>query len=89
MDAVVQLRLSVGNRHRGIDHVGGVINQSPIIGTKLIANDILTAPYFDPTVGEVQMPLTKTLFASSFGMLTDRFGVSWMVIVYAGGRDGG
>jgi len=30
--------------------------------------------------GQVQMPLGKTFFASSFGMLTDRFGVSWMVI---------
>jgi PhnB protein len=30
--------------------------------------------------GQVQMPLTKTFFASSFGMLTDRFGVSWMII---------
>ena len=28
----------------------------------------------------VQMPLSKTFFATSFGMLTDRFGVSWMVI---------
>ena len=31
--------------------------------------------------GKVTMPLTKTFFSSSFGMLTDRFGVSWMVIV--------
>ena len=31
--------------------------------------------------GKVQMPLTKTFYASSFGMLADRFGVSWMVIV--------
>lgn len=30
--------------------------------------------------GEVQMPMAKTFFASSFGMVTDRFGVSWMVI---------
>lgn len=30
--------------------------------------------------GQVQMPLTKTFFASSFGMVADRFGVSWMVI---------
>jgi PhnB protein len=29
--------------------------------------------------GQVQMPLTKTFFASSFGMVADRFGVSWMV----------
>ena len=31
--------------------------------------------------GKVCMPLNKTFFASSFGMLTDKFGVSWMVIV--------
>src|SRR5262245_57046560 len=30
--------------------------------------------------GQVQMPLAKTFFASSFGMLADRFGVGWMVI---------
>jgi PhnB protein len=31
--------------------------------------------------GEVQMPLTKTFFSSRFGMVADRFGVSWMVYV--------
>jgi PhnB protein len=31
--------------------------------------------------GKVQMPLTKTFFSPSFGMLADRFGVTWMVIV--------
>jgi PhnB protein len=31
--------------------------------------------------GTITMPLAKTFFASNFGMLTDRFGVSWMVIV--------
>lgn len=30
--------------------------------------------------GQVQMPLDATFFASSFGMLTDRFGVPWMVL---------
>jgi PhnB protein len=30
--------------------------------------------------GQVQMPLGKTFFASSFGAVADRFGVSWMVI---------
>ena len=30
--------------------------------------------------GKVQMPLAKTFFASSFGLVADRFGVSWMVI---------
>ncbi|HET7669552.1 MAG TPA: VOC family protein [Burkholderiales bacterium] len=30
--------------------------------------------------GQVQMPLAPTFFASSFGMLTDRFGLGWMVL---------
>jgi len=30
--------------------------------------------------GEVQMPLAKTFFSPNFGMVADRFGVSWMVI---------
>ena len=33
--------------------------------------------------GQVQMPLGKTFFSSRFGMVADRFGVSWMVIVAA------
>lgn len=31
--------------------------------------------------GQVQMPLAKTFFSPRFGMVTDKFGVSWMVIV--------
>ncbi len=31
--------------------------------------------------GQVQMPLTKTFFSPRFGMVADRFGVSWMVLV--------
>jgi PhnB protein len=30
--------------------------------------------------GQVQMPLAKTFFASRFGAVADRFGVSWMVV---------
>lgn len=33
--------------------------------------------------GKITMPLNKTFFAESFGMVTDRFGVNWMVIVHA------
>jgi PhnB protein len=31
--------------------------------------------------GQVQMPLTKTFFAKAFGMVADKFGVGWMIIV--------
>jgi len=31
--------------------------------------------------GQVQMPLGKTFFSPRFGMVADRFGVSWMVLV--------
>jgi len=31
--------------------------------------------------GEVRMPLAKTFFSPSFGMVADRFGVPWMVFV--------
>ncbi len=33
--------------------------------------------------GQVQQPLVKTFFASKFGMVTDKFGVMWMVIAEA------
>ena len=33
--------------------------------------------------GNVSMPLMKTFWTSSFGMLTDKFGVPWMVNVAA------
>ena len=31
--------------------------------------------------GQVQAPLSKTFFSPSFGMVIDRFGVYWMVLV--------
>ena len=31
--------------------------------------------------GQVQMPLNKTFWSPRFGMVTDRFGVGWMVSV--------
>jgi PhnB protein len=33
--------------------------------------------------GQVQMPLAKTFWSPRFGMLTDRFGIGWMVSVAA------
>ena len=31
--------------------------------------------------GSVQMPLTKTFWSPCYGMVTDRFGLAWMVMV--------
>ena len=31
--------------------------------------------------GQVQQPLIKTFFSPKFGVLSDKFGVSWMVVV--------
>ena len=33
--------------------------------------------------GKITMPLGKTFFAQQFGMLTDKFGLGWIVIVAA------
>ena len=30
--------------------------------------------------GKVEMPLNKTFFSERFGMVADRFGVSWMIV---------
>ena len=30
--------------------------------------------------GQVQMPMNQTFFAPRFGMVADRFGVSWMIV---------
>jgi PhnB protein len=30
--------------------------------------------------GKITMPLAKTFFSPSFGMLEDRFGVNWMIL---------
>jgi|SRR5450756_435199 len=31
--------------------------------------------------GKIEMPLTKTFFSARFGMVVDKFGVFWMVLV--------
>lgn len=47
------------------------------------ANDAEAERLFDALKdgGQVRMPLTKTFFSSRFGMVADRFGVGWMIVV--------
>ena len=35
--------------------------------------------------GQVLQPMTKTFFASKFGMVTDRYGIMWMVMAESAG----
>jgi PhnB protein len=37
--------------------------------------------------GQVQMPLTQTFFSPGFGMLADKFGVSWMLLTCVPGAN--
>ncbi len=38
--------------------------------------------------GQVQMPMAETFFSPRFGMVADRFGMSWMVMVMAPDQQG-
>ena len=62
--------------------------QTEIKGMSLVIEvaDDAEAKRFFTALGEggnVTMPLMKTFWTSSFGMLTDKFGVPWMVNVAA------
>ncbi len=53
-------------------------------GLALTVNTVAEADrYFKALAegGKVQMPLAKTFFSPSFGMVFDKFGINWMVLV--------
>jgi PhnB protein len=48
-----------------------------------VSTDAEAARLFDALAtggGQIRQPLTKTFFASSFGMVADRFGLTWMIL---------
>jgi len=54
------------------------------ISLSLIAKDPAEAETLFKALGDggqVQMPISKTFFSPAFGMVADKFGVSWMVVV--------
>ena len=56
------------------------------ISLSLTANDAAEAERLFAALGEggqVQMAMSETFFAERFGMVADRFGVSWMVLAGA------
>ncbi|MDR5857625.1 VOC family protein [Caballeronia sp. LZ062] len=53
------------------------------VSLSLSANDEQQAEKFFDALsngGQIQMPMTRTFFAKRFGMVQDKFGVSWMVL---------
>ena len=54
------------------------------ISLSLIARDPAEAEKMFKALGDggqVQMPMAKTFFSPAFGMVADKFGVSWMIVV--------
>ena len=83
-DAIMHATIKIGDSHIMMcddmrpEAQAGAGNISLAIGL----NEIDKARrYFDNLAqgGEVSMPLDKTYWAEAFGMLTDKFGIRWMV----------
>jgi PhnB protein len=62
-------------------HMGDNIHMS-IVGS----DETLLSEWFDSLAdgGTVDMPLAKQFWGDTFGMLTDKFGVHWMVNISSG-----
>jgi PhnB protein len=83
---VMHASLSVGESVILVSDGGQCTGQTTFSGfsLSLTAKDIAEANRFFSALaegGKVQMPQAKTFFSPSFGMVMDRFGVSWMVYV--------
>jgi PhnB protein len=83
-DLIIHTRLVVGDQaimgsdttpDRPVDDMAG-FSVSLNVDSIAEAERVFTALSED---GTVQMPLEQTFWAARFGMLKDRFGVSWMV----------
>jgi PhnB protein len=73
---------------RGVTLMGsdGCGDQSKFDGFRLalaVTEEVDAKKIFDALAdgGNVQMPLCKTFWSPCYGMVTDRFGIGWMVMV--------
>lgn len=83
-DAIMHATIQIGDSHIMVcdDMRPEAAAASGNISLAIGLDDVATARrYFEnlSQSGEVTMPLDKTFWAEAFGMLTDRFGVKWMV----------
>ena len=82
---IMHAAIKVGDTTLMADDGMGATGKAEFKGVTLAlsaASDADTQRLFDALGdgGLVQMPLAKTFWTSSFGMLTDKFGVPWMVM---------
>lgn len=84
-EKIMHAAFKIGETTLMADDGMGALGKAEFKGVTLAlsaANDADTKRLFDALGdgGSVQMPLAKTFWTSSFGMLTDKFGVPWMVM---------
>jgi PhnB protein len=85
-DRVMHARLDIGGNTLLLSDGSGQEHQFEGFALSITAADAAEAELkFNALAegGQVRMPLGKTFFSPAFGMLADRFGVSWMVYVEA------
>ena len=84
-DKVMHAGLRIGGTELGLSD--GMCSGKPEFKgfsmTLVCADDAEARRRFDALadVGRVDVPLAESFFATAFGMLADRFGVQWMVMV--------
>ena len=84
-DKVMHASLRIGDTEVGLSD--GMCSGNPEFKgfslTLVCADDAEAKRRFDALAdgGEVNVPLGESFFATAFGMLVDRFGVGWMVMV--------
>ena len=69
---------------------GMPLREGSAISVSLSGTDASLRDYFAGLAegGEVTMPLEKQMWGDEFGMLTDKFGIAWMVNVSSGNAPG-
>jgi len=89
-EKVMHMRLQIGNAVilASDGYCSGKPNFQGFTLSLTVANEAEAGRLFNALAagGKVHMPLAKTFFSPSFGMLADRFGVSWMVYVEPRGQ---
>ncbi|WP_322033287.1 VOC family protein [Paraburkholderia sp. J76] len=83
-EKVMHATLQIGDAQIMVSDGGCMTQNDKFLGfsVSLTGSDIATAErYFNALAkgGTVTMPFEKTFWSPGFGMLTDRFGVPWMV----------